>query len=181
MRFQIYCALSFGARSISHFCYCTPESIPGSNTVYKGAMISIDGNKSETWYNGRDVNYELHRLSETYLQYDYLGAFLLNEDPDLPYMHFSKQYSEFSYLEELICDDPLLVGCFVKKDNSGFAFTLVNLTDLWQNKSINVTFKTVPCKEVCIYTNGYPKKIRPNKNYTVELPCGNGVFVKVDF
>lgn len=180
LRWQMYCCLSFGAKSITHFCYCLPVKRPGSIDVFSGAMISIKGEKTDTWYNAREVNYEIHRLSDTYMSHNHLGAFLVNEDSELPYMHFENQYTDFKYIRKLNCDKPLLVGCFEKANGNGVAFTLVNMTDLWKNESVVVSFETVPCKKLCVYKNGYANESLET-TYTVELSCGEGVFVTLDF
>ena len=94
----------------------------------------------------------------------------------------SNEYKDFAAIEALECEEPLLVGCFEKKDGSkGAAFTLVNMSELEENRGTTVRAKLAGTKAVAWY-RGVPQEVKPNADglYTFELASGEGVFVTVE-
>ena len=93
----------------------------------------------------------------------------------------SGELKEFPTIQEINCPDPLLIGCFAKKDESGeTAFTLVNMTELEAAKTtvakLKLSGKTVTC-----YRRGEPEEVEQDADglYIFPLETGEGVFVTV--
>ena len=63
LRFEVYTALSYGARGIAYFTYFAP---PTGN--YRGAPIDQFGNQTPAWHNMQNVNLQVQKLAPTLLQ-----------------------------------------------------------------------------------------------------------------
>ncbi|MDB6059128.1 MAG: hypothetical protein JWO95_2972 [Verrucomicrobiales bacterium] len=63
LRFEVYSALSYGARALAYFTYFAP---PTGN--YRGAPIDQFGNPTPAWYNMQNVNLQVQKLAPTLLQ-----------------------------------------------------------------------------------------------------------------
>ncbi|MGZ4987136.1 MAG: hypothetical protein ACXWBP_03750 [Limisphaerales bacterium] len=63
LRFEVYSALSYGARGIAYFTYFAPHT--GN---YRGAPIDQFGNQTPTWNNMQNVNLQVQKLAPTLLQ-----------------------------------------------------------------------------------------------------------------
>jgi hypothetical protein len=63
LRFEVYTALSYGARGIAYFTYFAPAT--GN---YRGAPIDQFGNQTPAWHNMQNVNLQVQKLAPTLLQ-----------------------------------------------------------------------------------------------------------------
>lgn len=174
-RWQCYSMLSFGCKCILCWTYA------GYRDEFP-SLVDTKSRKTTAWHDARPVFWELRRLSDEYVKYRNIGAFTHNCTDDTPYLKMSNEYKDFAAIQALECEDPLLVGCFEKKDGSkGAAFTLVNMSELEENKGTTVRAKLAGTKAVAWY-RGVPQEVKPNADglFTFELASGEGVFVTVE-
>lgn len=174
-RWQCYSMLSFGCKCILCWTYA------GYHDDFP-SLVDTKSRKTTAWHDARPVFWELRRLSDEYIKYRNVGAFTHNCTDKTPYLKMSNEYKDFAAIEALECEEPLLVGCFEKKDGSkGAAFTLVNMSELEENRGTTVRAKLAGTKAVAWY-RGVPQEVKPNADglYTFELASGEGVFVTVE-
>ncbi|MHB1152623.1 MAG: beta-galactosidase [Eubacteriales bacterium] len=176
MRYQVYACLSFGADGIFHFCYATP---PSGAERFDYAMIGKDGKKTELWYSAKTVNSELNALSEVYMRYKNIGAYLYQTGEPGDGTDFDNKYdiSKFGAIQSLESDETLLIGFFSNENSS--AFTLLNASEVRRETSATVKMR-LNGSHIIIYRRGIPETLIPEDGlYTVNLePCG-GVFITV--
>ncbi len=171
-RWQCYSMLSFGCKTILCWTYA------GYRPEFP-SLVDVESQKTEAWYDARAVFQELRRLSDVYVQYRNVGAFSHNCTDETPYLKFSDEYEDFAAIQEIVCPDPLLVGCFEAKDGSnGKAFTLVNMTELQDAVGTTVRMK-LDASEAIAWYRGVPTTVQPNNEgfYDFYLATGEGVFV----
>ena len=175
MRWQSYIGLAFGVTNIEYFTYRTPDS---STEDFKPALIDRENKKTEAWYGAQKVNAELAALGPVFAEYRNLGAFTVH--PNGAYTKFQNQY-DFSDTVTVTEENkrPVLVGAFEKKDGSGKAVTVVNLTDPEKDteESVRLTFASgVP---LTLYRAGVPEALSASADgsVTVALAAGEGVFI----
>lgn len=171
-RWQCYSVLSFGCNGILLWNYNGSPEFPSLVHIYTGEP-------TDAYYAIQPVLWEMQNLSDVYVQYKNLGAFTHNGDK-VPYLHMSGEYKDFDVLTEIKSEEPLLIGCFEKKQGKGKAFTLVNMTEFQDNLPATVKFKT-KAKKVTVYRKAEPTVLTANRGvYTIDLECGEGVFVTLD-
>lgn len=169
-RFQVYCALSFGAQTIIHFLYDTPT----------GAFDN-DHKKRAVWSYSRTVNTELNAISDTFVQYKNIGAYTYKTANSPAYADFDNEYTDFDVITKIESNETVLIGCFEKEDGAGSAFTLVNLSELQDYTIADVTFSLKDAKKVTCYQKGIPTQLTPvDGDYYVCLDSGEGVFITVE-
>lgn len=179
MRWQAYCALSFGAQNIEFFTYRTPNS---DAEPFKDALIARSGDKTENWYGAQKVNEELKLLSDAYMQHRSLGAFTVNANAGA-YMQFDGQYTDFDAIEDVTVsrDKPVLIGAFANDETGGYAFTCVNLGDPgYPADPITVTVTlSGSVSDIQLYCHDTVSTLVPdeNNNITFSLSPGDGCFV----
>lgn len=173
LRWQFYTVLSFGAKAIFYYCLSTP---PG----HTAGLITAEGTKSDMYYPARRLNHFLKSIEDVYCQYDNVGCFNVNCSEEYKYLHFTAQYKDFAPIKEIVSDDPLLIGCFEKRDGKGYAFTVVNMTQIKDRKTAKAKIKT-DGKKVTVYEDNKFYNIAPiDGYYEFVLPCGEGAFVTVE-
>ena len=97
------------------------------------------------------------------------------------YAQFDDQYGDFGVLKDVTSSDPLLFGCFEEKDGSGYAFTAVNMSNVSKGGSASFTFKTDGQYKVSVWKDGIRKDLKAeNGVYSIDLVCGEGVFVTLE-
>lgn len=169
-RFQVYCALSFGARTILHFLYDVP-----------GGAIRKDRTKKSVWSYSRTVNNELNAISDVYVQYKNVGAYTFKTEDAPVYADFDNEYQDFDTIQSLTANETILIGCFEKEEGAGTAFTLVNLSELQDYTVAEVEFELKDAGKVTLYQKGIPYELTPvDGKYYVVLDSGEGVFVTVE-
>ena len=173
-RWQSYCMLSFGCKGLLCWTYAgyTPE-FP--------SLITIDGTRTNAWYDAAIVFKEIHSISDAFVQYKNIGAFAHNCTDETPYLKFSDPVQDFPTIDRIECDDPLLVGCFEKKDGSGTALTIVNMSELEAVKTAHVRLK-IAGEQVVAWPRGQRVALVPDTDgfYDLTLESGEGVFVEVE-
>ncbi|MDO5113513.1 MAG: hypothetical protein Q4E67_03975, partial [Planctomycetia bacterium] len=109
-----------------------------------------------------------------------LGAFA-HRGENVPYLRISQPYTEFEVLEAIDCEEPLLCGCFEKKEGAGNALTLVNMTELQDEKEISVRLK-LRGQKVVAWFGGVAQELTADADgfYPLTLKTGEGVFLTVE-
>jgi hypothetical protein len=181
MRWQVYCALSFGARDIQYFTYCTPNS---STEDFKDALIGRDNQKTERWYGAQNINRAIALISDVYVQYKNLGAYTVNPDKSQYFMQFSGQYKDFDAIADVTVSDnrPVLIGAFASDTaEHSRAFTCVDLGDPGMKKTspTEVTVELTDATTATMYYKDTVTTLTPDENgcITFTLYNGDGVFV----
>ncbi|MBR4104569.1 MAG: hypothetical protein IKK39_10970 [Thermoguttaceae bacterium] len=171
-RWQCYSMLSFGCKCILCWTYA------GYNPKFP-SLVDVASRKSTAWYEARPVFQELRRLSDEYVKYRNVGAFAHNCSDATPYLKMKNEYKDFETIREIRCDEPLLVGCFERKDGPGTAFTLVNMADFEANRGATVRLKLDGTATA--WTRGVPTTVEPDADGFANfyLAPGEGVFVTV--
>ena len=171
-RWQCYSMLSFGCKCILCWTYA------GYNPEFP-SLVDIASRKSTAWYEARPVFQELRRLSDEYVKYRNVGAFTCNCSDATPYLKMKNEYKNFETIREIRCAEPLLIGCFERKDGDGTAFTLVNMADFEANRGATVRLKIDGTATA--WTRGVPETVEPDADgfSCFYLAPGEGVFVTV--
>jgi hypothetical protein len=178
LRWQMYVGLSFGVNTFIHFTYGCYE--PGD------ALVDQTGKPTDLYYDAQKANLEIMALSDDYMQYKNLGAFSMNCGKAVyKYARFDNQYSDFDILKEVKSEDPLLIGCFEKKEGEGYAFSAVNLVnanDRDRSKSATLTFTLEGEHTVYAWIGGEKTILTPDANgsYTLKLDAAQGAFVVIE-
>ena len=172
-RWQSYCMLSFGCKGLICWTYA------GMKPEFP-SLTTVDGKRTRTWYDAATVFKEVRKISDAFVQYKNIGAFAHRCTDDTPYLKFSNPLETFSAIKEIQCEDPLLIGCFAKKEGAGTAFTVVNMSELEEVKTVQVGMK-ITGTEVTAWQRGECVKLSPSTDgfYRITLASGEGVFVEV--
>lgn len=173
-RWQSYCMLSFGCKGLLCWTYAGYEPECPS-------LITVDGQRTNAWYDAATVFKEIRQVSDAFVRYKNIGALAHNCTNDTPYLKFSNPVRTFPTIQEIQCDDPLLVGCFAeKKDGPATAFTIVNMSELEAIKTVHVKLK-IAGSTVVAWPRGRRAVLLPAADgfHHLTLPPGEGVFVEV--
>ncbi len=173
-RWQSYCMLSFGCKGLLCWTYAgyTPE-FP--------SLLTIDGTRTSAWYDAAIVFKEMRNISDAFVQYKNIGALTHNCTDATPYLKFSNPLQNFSTIKQIQCKDPLLVGCFERKDGPGTALTIVNMSELEEVKTTHIRLRLAGSKAVA-WPRGEREELIPDADgfCHLSLPSGEGVFVEVE-
>ena len=173
-RWQSYCMLSFGCKGLLCWTYAgyTPEA---------PSLLTLDGKRTNAWYDAAIVFKEISNISDAFVQYKNTGAITHNCTDATPYLKFSNPIKTFPTIEQIDCDDPLLIGCFEKKDGSGTALTIVNMSELEGVKTTHLKLKLAG-SVVIAWPHGERTPLTPDADglYHLTLQSGEGVFVEVE-
>ena len=173
-RWQSYCMLSFGCKGLLCWTYAgyKPES---------PSLITMDGKRTNAWYDAATVFKEIRRVSDAFVRYKNIGTLAHNCTNDTPYLRFSNPVGTFPTIQQIQCDDPLLVGCFSEKGGPKTAFTIVNMSELEAIKTVHVRLK-IAGSTVVAWPRGQRTALVPDADgfYRLTLPSGEGVFVEVE-
>ena len=173
-RWQSYAMLSFGCKGLLCWTYAGYEpSFP--------SLITSDGKRTNAWYDAATVFKEVRKISDAFVRYKNLGAMTHGCTDATPYLKFSNPLQAFPTIQEIQCDDPLLIGCFAAKQGQGSAFTLVNMSELEAVKTTYVKLKLAGSK-VITWPRGERTEVTPDADgyYRLTLPSGEGLFVEVE-
>lgn len=173
-RWQSYCLLSFGCKGLLCWTYDGYHADAPS-------LTTIEGNRTNAWYDAATVFKEIRSVSDAFVQYKCMGAMTHRCTDETPYLKVSNPVTEFPTIERIECADPLLIGCFEMKDNSGTALTIVNMTELEAVATTQVKMKLVGSR-VIAWPRGERTELLPGPDgyYHFTLASGEGIFVEVD-
>ncbi len=173
-RWQSYSMLSFGCKGLLCWTYAgyQPES---------PSLITVDGKRTNAWYDAATVFKEIRAISDAVVRYKNVGALAHNCTDDTPYLKFSNSLRAFPTIEQIGCDDPLLIGCFAEENGSATALTIVNMSELEAVKTTHVKLKLAG-STVVAWPRGQRVVLVPDADgfYHLTLPPGEGVFVEVE-
>ncbi len=173
-RWQSYCMLSFGCKGLLCWTYAGYEpEFP--------SLVTLDGQRTNAWYDAAIVFKEISNISDAFVQYKNTGALTHNCTDQTPYLKFSNPIKTFPTVEQIDCDDPLLVGCFEKKDGPGTALTIVNMSELEELKTTYIKLKLAG-STVIAWPRGQRTQLTPDSDglYHLTLESGEGVFLEVE-
>ncbi len=173
-RWQSYCMLSFGCKGLLCWTYAVTQ--PGCPS-----LITVGGQRTNAWYDAATVFKEIRAVSDAFVRYKNLGAMAHNCTDRTPYLKFSNPLRTFPTIQQIQCDDPLLIGCFAKKDAPSTAFTIVNMSELEAVKTTHVTLKLAG-STVVAWPRGQRTRLIAGADglYHLTLSSGEGVFVEVE-
>jgi hypothetical protein len=173
-RWQSYAMLSFGCKGLLCWTYAGHE--PGFPS-----LITVDGKRTNAWYDAATVFKEVRKISDAFVRYKNLGAMAHLCSDATPYLKFSNPAQSFPTIQEIQCEDPLLIGCFAAKEGKGTAFTVVNMSELESVKTTHVKLKIAGSK-VIAWPRGERTELDADGDgfYRLTLPSGEGVFVEVE-
>ena len=172
-RWQSYCMLSFGCKGLLCWTYAghRPES---------PSLITVDGRRTNAWYDAATVFKELRCISDAFVRYKNLGAMAHRCTDATPYLKFSNPVQDFPTIQQIQCDDPLLIGCFADENSSATALTIVNMTELEAVQTTQVKVRLVG-NTVIAWPRGDRIVSIPDTEgfHRFHLPPGEGVFLEV--
>lgn len=173
LKWQAYTCLSYGATMLLYYVF-------GARPGHDYSMIDFRGERTQLYFDSKEMAEGLKKLSDVFVSYKNLGAFNVNSDPETtPYLEMNTPYTDFNVISEISADIPLLVGCFEKDGGKGNAFTLVNMQDFQTPK--NGTVKLKINGKVTVYREGEPLVLTEDHGYyTVDLRQGEGVFATIE-
>ena len=172
-RWQAYSLLSFGCKGLLCWTYV------GYKPEFP-SLLTIDGKRTNAWYDAATVFKEIKLISDAYVQYKNVGAFTFGASDSTPYLKMSQPLKDFKGLKDIYSfNSPFLVGCFEKED--GYAFTVVNMSELEDVQRTEVDFKLPDGYRAVSWQRGVRTELTPDKNgvYHLILASGEGVFVEV--
>lgn len=171
-RWQSYCMFSFGATGILLWQYYSSDADHPS-------LVSPDTYEpTEAYYDCQKVMWEIRELSDTFIQYKYLGTYTVKATQQ--WQKMTNEYTDFATIHDIESDDALLIGCFNKKEGNGTAFTIVNLADFQKGNSTTAKITLgSPTAKATVYRGG-----KAAETYTgtinLTLENGEGLFITVE-
>ncbi len=202
LRWQIYCALSYGARVIQLFTYGSPGDASGStgSEIFETGLIDRQGEKTERYDATQRVLRELRGFDGAYVQYKHVGAMLnkMHFQPDpageevelvFPtvtmkrrikhnYLELEHPLERFDPIVSIRGDEPVLAGCFVK-DSGEKAFTLVNALDPGLRRRNRAVVEFDRPVRLRVYDKGVPAIVETDGSFSFDLEYGQGIFVEI--
>ncbi|MHB1151337.1 MAG: hypothetical protein ACYCWE_07920 [Eubacteriales bacterium] len=182
--YQIYwqtnLCLAYGTKIIMHACYYHGW---WDNTT---SCVDNDGNLNPTYYYAKNVNRDLHFLSDVFMRYKHLGVAVRGdmtrtEDRIRVQLEKQKNRSTFGGIEgvEIEADGAVAAGCFEKKDGNGYALMLVNTENPFNGSTeVSVCVKTCGCKKLTAYFKGVA--ISYNGSCSLNIKSGDGIFITIE-
>lgn len=163
LRWQVYCAMSFGVRMLILFTYGTlgdeEGNTPDGETFEEG-LITRKGEKTPRYDMMRRVLMELRAVEKAYLLYRHVGnminpkgVYAAEEEDTVElqfpgstllcrrknnYLELEHPLATFHPITAIDGEGPVMAGCFEKGGEK--AFTLVNMIDPGKRKENNVRF-----------------------------------------
>lgn len=179
IRLQMYVALAYGFRSISHFCYGTPPvNFEFSQDAY--AMIDREGHRTPVYYAAKRVNSEIKAVGNALAGFVWRGTIPVSADHKRPNESFSLLKSplrleDAAALKSVSADGDALIGLY-DGENGKTGLVLVNFSDVTENKTLHL--KLIFAEE---YSFSYLRRgreyHRQGHSLKVSLPPGEGMFL----
>jgi len=188
LRLQIYSLMAFGYDSISYYCYGTPPYSAGLD-VSCDALVDMQGNKTQIWYDSQKINLEVKKFEKVYGQFkdNWLGTAQIlgtnNTSKDDMYQNSSFSLNHpvsidnLSGVDTITSTEDIIVGYM--KDNSGNSgFMVVNYNDTTYNKKSQVEMKFDAADKALVFIDGEKQDLTLTDNIlNLDLDLGEGVFV----
>jgi hypothetical protein len=194
IRWQIYCAMSFGAKAIQLFTYGTPEN--GEET-FEDAMIGRDGQPTARYWAVQKVIGEMNRITPAYVPYRWQGAMtrrsgLCSGERTIEvvfpgfthtlhlkgnYLDLDQPLDEFAPVKDFGGEYPLLMGCFEK--GGARAFTLVNMEDPGRGRANRAWVELDEPRSLRVSGKDGTSLVHVQGKWEVTLACGEGLFAEI--
>lgn len=184
IRFQAYVSMAYGATGIYYFTYLTPywDSMYIANHGLVNAK-GMDGETTEVYDYAKEVNTELLKLDDVYLDFQWkkmiasIGTSNLTGE-NANFASCEKMEKSYGILDSVESTQDTIVGCFENKDGYQ-GFMAVNFTDPNLKKQDDVTLHfNSSIKKVKIYVGGEEQEVGiENGVLTVDLSAGEGKFI----
>ncbi len=176
VRWQAYLCMAYGARSVTHACYCPAWWEPTTSCVDK------EGNRNPMYGWAKRVNEELHALGDVYMRYRSIGVYTTGESTDeetqLQLEAQNGRNGSFRGFADvsISADGGLTIGCF--KGENGRAVMLVNCRDpRHAAASTEATLSVKPGTKFTVYRHGLPQTAAADGKLRLALASGEGLFV----
>lgn len=200
IRWQVYCALSFGVRAIQLFTYGSPGDENGDTETetFELGLIDRQGEKTPRYDMVQRVLEELRRLEGAYLSYGHEGNMVYEGEagPEVgeiveitfpgevfrkelkrDYLKLEHPLASFGPICGIKGDGPLMAGCFSHGEKR--AFTLVNMTDPGKGLSNEATVAFSQALDLRLWRHGEPQELKAGEELSLCLASGEGVFVEI--
>ncbi|MBR2948402.1 MAG: beta-galactosidase [Lachnospiraceae bacterium] len=194
IRWQMYVAMSFGAKVIQLFTYGTPGN---GDEFFEDSMIDREGNATRRYYDVQQVIREMNAFTGHYVPYKWEGVManrngLVTSERDIEvvfpgytftthmngtYMELDHELESFAPVTAFSGEYPLLMGCFTQGDKK--AFTLVNMEDPGRRRSNRAAVTFDAPKTLMVHGKDGSVKISVSDTWEVELGIGDGLFVEI--
>ena len=180
IRWQVMNELAYGSIGIQYFCYFTPL---GAFTDECIAMIDHSGNRTDVYYDVQEVNRQILKLDEAYLDFKWETTKLISgstmKDTNKAFKLCNNDTSKFMNLESVEGTLDTLVGCFTSKTEEGReAYMITNFSEPTQNINDEVSVKINGAKGALVYINGEAKVVKANNGkFDLTIDPGNGAFL----
>ena len=186
MKFQSYCAMAYGAKSLIWFYTASPVSF----------VTDANGNRTEMYDMLKETHDGVIAMEPVYMRYTYKSNALVYDEKS-PIKTTMEPYQGNKDPEAMnqssLCDiqvgqkNAVLIGAFEKNVGEGEAFLLVGCNNYRFNtnkkQEATVTFKTTdPSSILTAYVNGIPTILEPDADgvYTLIIHHTDAVFLTVD-
>ena len=182
--YQIYwqtnLCLAYGTKIIMHACY------------YHGwwdhttSCVDNEGNLNPTYYYAKNVNRDLHMLSDVFMKYRHLGVAVYGdltaaEERIRIQLEKQKSRSPFRGIQgiEIEADGAIVAGCFEAKDGKGYALMLVNTKNPFSvSADVKVNVKTYGSEKTTAFYKGSSVSFSGSSGLIIK--SGDGVFLTVE-
>jgi hypothetical protein len=190
LRFQVFCQLAFGAKSLCYFVYKTEET---TNYAFRGMITmkvpreDMSNRRTELYYFTRKTNAEIATFDEEYMTYDWKGTTFvdgrLKNDYAEEFKHAREDFG-MNYTDDNIVDaksdGDVLIGCF-EKDGGKKAYVLANFTEPGTESETRVWITFKKGQSVRINHNGvWMKDTLKDGKFYLTINNGDGVFIVLE-
>jgi hypothetical protein len=140
-------------------------------------MIDKKGNKTPIYTYVKDVNTEIKKFQNIFLNFKNLGVMVFPSVDASPELYMENPLKSWAPIKSVTSEHPVVVGCF--EDNNGNkALVLVNYSDPGKKLSNKVTINLNGVKGLTVYKKGKPIVTPLNGgSYEVNLEYGEGQFI----
>jgi len=194
IRWQIYVAMSFGAKVIQLFTYGTPGN---GDEYFEDSMIDREGNATRRYYDVQRVIKEMNAFTGYYVPYKWEGViakrnglntcerdievvfpgYTFRSHLNGTYMELDHELDRFSPVADFNGEYPVLMGCFSQGEKK--AFTLVNMEDPGRKQKNKVSVAFDAPKTLMVHGKDGSAKIEVPAVWETVLDFGEGVFVEI--
>ena len=194
IRWQMYVAMSFGAKVIQLFTYGTPGN---GEEFFEDSMIDREGKATRRYYDVQQVIREMNAFTGQYVPYRWVGVmtnengldtkerdievvfpgFTFNAHMKGNYMELDHKLDSFAPVTAFGGEYPLLMGCFEQGEKK--AFTLVNMEDPGRRRKNKATVTFEGPRTLLIHGKDGSVQVQTAGTWEVELGVGEGFFVEI--
>lgn len=192
LRNQVFTALAYGANQICYANY-TPSWWKKNTSLWQSTNANV-GHKTFLWDIAKQINEEVHALSDTFMKYESMGVYTFGSSTESALNIQLREQNERSEkrgysassidgFTDITTEQAILVGGFLEKEGNGCAAMFVNQTDPFSaDASATFSFRiTEEGKTVTAHHHGISEILTAtNGVYQFTLASGEGVFLTID-